>query len=144
VQRLGLDLLPPQIGVGVVKIEKNRALMKFLDKELWTLRGRRFCAKRGSRVDRQKCKRADAPIKAGNFSISTFSVITKRLLRCFRGGLTGIVSFGPERSLLSAEFREGAGSPVNVVLSMVSGGDGSGLTTTIGGAGAPVVPGPPI
>lgn len=92
----------------------------------------------------QKRKRADAPIKGGNFSISTFSVITKRLLRCFRGGLTGIVSFGPERSLLSAEFRGGAGSPVNDVLSMVSGGDGSGLTTTIGGAGAPVVPGPPI
>lgn len=36
-------------------------------------------------------------MKGGSFSISTFSVTTKRLLRCFLGGLPtiGIVSFGP-------------------------------------------------
>jgi len=34
VQRLGLDLLPLQVGVGVIKIEKDRALVKLLDEEL--------------------------------------------------------------------------------------------------------------
>jgi hypothetical protein len=145
VQRLGLDLLPLQIGVGVIKIEKDRALVKFLDEELWTLRRRRFCAKRVSSQEmRSTTQTRDGPIKGGNFSISTFSVITKRLLRCLRGGLTGIVSLGPERSLLSVELRGGTGSPVNDVRSIVSGGEGSALTTTIGGAGALVIPGPPI
>jgi len=46
-QRLGLDLLPLQICVGVVKIKEDRALVKFLDEELGTLRDRRFCARRG-------------------------------------------------------------------------------------------------
>ena len=38
-----------------------------------------------------------SPANGGNFSISTFSVTTNLLLRCFRGGLPtmGIVSFGP-------------------------------------------------
>ena len=144
-QSLGLDLLPLQFGVGVIKIEKDCALVEFLDEELWTLRRRRFYAKRvSSRKLRATTQTRDGPIKGGNFSISTFSVITKRLLRCLRGGFTGIVSLGPERSLLSVELRGGVGSPVNDVRSMVSGGEGSGLTTTIGGAGAPVVPGPPI
>lgn len=48
VQRLSLDLLPLQVCVGVVKIKKDRALVKFLDKELRTVRGRRFCANGGS------------------------------------------------------------------------------------------------
>ena len=34
VQRLGFDLLPFQIGVGIIKVKEDRALMKFLDKEL--------------------------------------------------------------------------------------------------------------
>lgn len=142
VQRLGLDLLPLQLGVGVVKIKEDRALVKFLDEELGTLRERRLCVKRGSAFDHYAQQTRDGPIKGGNFSISTFSVITKRLLRCLRGGLTGIVSLGPERSLLSVELRGGAGSPVKDVRSMIS-GEGSGLTTTIGGAGAPCIPGPP-
>jgi len=50
-QRLGLDLLSLQLGVGVVKIEEDRALVKFLDEELGTLRERRLCGKRGSAVD---------------------------------------------------------------------------------------------
>ena len=47
-QRLGLDLLPLQLGIGIVKIKKDGALMQLLDEELWTLRRRRLCAKRGS------------------------------------------------------------------------------------------------
>ena len=47
-QRLGLDLLPLQFGVGVVEIEENRALVKFLDEELWALRKRGLCTKGGS------------------------------------------------------------------------------------------------
>lgn len=37
------------------------------------------------------------PANGGSFSISTFSVTTNLLLRCFRGGLPtmGIMSFGP-------------------------------------------------
>lgn len=80
------------------------------------------------------------PMKGGSFSISTFSVITKRLLRCLRGGFPtiGMVSFGPERSRLRAVFlggvaRPGARSGCREVRSMGSEA-GSGLTTTIGGA----------
>ena len=51
VQRLSLDLLPLQFGIGVVKIEEDRALVKFLDEELWTFRRRRLCAKIGSALD---------------------------------------------------------------------------------------------
>jgi len=50
-QCLGLDLLSFQLGVGVVKIKEDRALVKFLDKELGALRERRFCAKGGSAFD---------------------------------------------------------------------------------------------
>ena len=54
VQRLGLDLLPLQLGVCIVEIEKDRALMKFLDEKLRTLGRRRLCAERVSYVQRRK------------------------------------------------------------------------------------------
>jgi hypothetical protein len=59
-QRLGLDLLPLQLGVGIVKIEKDGALMQLLDEELWTLRRRRFCAKRKSALVNYAQQRKDA------------------------------------------------------------------------------------
>ena len=57
VQRLGLDLFPLQLGVGIVKIEKDRALVKFLDEELWALRRRRLCVERGSVIANYAQKR---------------------------------------------------------------------------------------
>ena len=77
-------------------------------------------------------------MNGGSFSISTFSVITNRLLRCFRGGLPtiGMVSLGPVLSRLSVLALGGVlGPPSSEVRSMGS-TDVSGLTTTIGGAGA--------
>ena len=59
-QRLGLDLLPLQFGVGVIKIEKDRALVKFLDKELGTLRERRLCTKGASAFDHYAQQRKHA------------------------------------------------------------------------------------
>jgi hypothetical protein len=47
VQRLGLDLFPFQVGIGIVKIEKDGALMKLLDEQLRALRRRRLYAKQG-------------------------------------------------------------------------------------------------
>jgi len=70
-------------------------------------------------------------MKGAKCSISTFSVTTKRLLRCFRGGLSGSVSFGPGRSLLIAGFRFASVSDSREgVLERASGA--SGLTTTTG------------
>lgn len=91
------------------------------------------------------------PEKLGNFSISAGSVTTIRLLRCFLGGLPtrGMVSLGVTvlkrlrvvfrggalsvgckfRSELREVFPDGTVSPC-----------GSGLTTTIGGAGEPLSP----
>ena len=60
VQRLGLDLLPLQLGVGVVKIKEDRALVKFLDKELGTLRERRLCTKGSSAFDHYAQQRKHA------------------------------------------------------------------------------------
>ena len=79
------------------------------------------------------------PMKGGSFSISTFSVITKRLLLCFLGGFPtiGMVSFGPVRRRVSVFARGGVTDPSRECLSMVAGsGAASGLTTTMGGAGA--------
>ena len=60
VQRLGLDLLPFQLGVCVVKIKEDRALVEFLDEELRTLRERRLCVRRGSAFDRYAQQRKHA------------------------------------------------------------------------------------
>lgn len=82
--------------------------------------------------------RCYVPMNGGSFSISTFSVITNRLLRCFRGGLPtiGMVSFGPVLNLLSVLALGGVlGPSPRECLSMLSEAV-SGLTTTIGGAGA--------
>lgn len=59
-QRLGLDLFPFQLSVGIVKIEKDRALMKLLDEELWTLRRRRLYAKTGSALAKYAQQRKHA------------------------------------------------------------------------------------
>lgn len=79
--------------------------------------------------------------------MSTFSVTTKRLLRCLRGGFPtiGIVSRGPERRRLSVFARGGVEVPSRPIV-LRSGelygpergarsDDGSELTTTIGGMG---------
>lgn len=87
-------------------------------------------------------------MNGGRRSISTFSVTTKRLLRCLRGGLPtmGIVSLGPARRRLMVEVRGAVplawsrpreslswGMPEREVRWMGSWG-ASGLTTTMGGA----------
>jgi hypothetical protein len=79
--------------------------------------------------------------------MSTFSVTTKRLLRCLRGGFPtiGIVSRGPERRRLRVLARGGVELPSKPIV-LRSGelygpergarsGVGSELTTTIGGMG---------
>lgn len=85
-------------------------------------------------------------MKGGRRSISTFSVTTKRLLRCFLGGLPtmGIVSLGPARRRLRVVARGGVAFPRSrprECLSEAEPGRGadseaeSEETTTIGGAG---------
>lgn len=48
-------------------------------------------------------------MKGGRRSMSTFSVTTKRLLRCLRGGLPtiGMVSLGPARRRFNVVARGG-------------------------------------
>lgn len=83
--------------------------------------------------------------------MSTFSVTTKRLLRCLRGGLPtiGIVSRGPERRRFKVLARGGVELPSNP-MGLRSGelyeverearsDVGSELTTTIGGMGEALV-----
>jgi hypothetical protein len=79
--------------------------------------------------------------------MSTFSVTTKRLLRCLRGGLPtiGIVSRGPERRRFRVLARGGvelASKPIVLRSGELYGPErgarsdvGSELTTTIGGMG---------
>ena len=60
VQRLGLYLLPLQLCVGIVKIEEDCALVKLLDKELWTVRRRRLCSGERSAFGHYARKNANA------------------------------------------------------------------------------------
>lgn len=91
-----------------------------------------------------------SPMKGGRRSISTFSVTTKRLLRCFRGGLPtmGIVSLGPARRRFKVVALGGVAFTWSEVeglsraplgwLARVDASEGvSELTTTIGGVGPP-------
>lgn len=82
-------------------------------------------------------RRRYVPLNAGSLSISTFSLTTKRLLRCLRGGLPemGIVSLGAGRRprFASAPTRGGVRGPASPP-SLSSFEGASGLTTTMGGA----------
>ena len=94
-------------------------------------------------------------MNGGRRSMSTFSVMTKRLLRCFRGGFPtmGMVSFAlaRRRDMLERFARGGPGRsrPLRDERSGVPGWfvrygaseAASGLTTTIGGGGVPLVSG---
>ena len=44
---MGLDMLPLQVRIGAIKVKEDRALVKFLGEELWTVGGRRLCANGG-------------------------------------------------------------------------------------------------
>ena len=74
----------------------------------------------------------------GSFSISTFSVMTNRLLRCFRGGFPtiGIVSFGPVLKRPSVLALGGVLGPSPKEVRSMGSEEVSELTTTMGGAGA--------
>lgn len=76
-------------------------------------------------------------MNGGSFSISTFSVITNLLLRCFLGGLPtiGMVSLGPVLNRLRVFARGGALGPSPREVLSIGSEDASGLTTTMGGAG---------
>ena len=116
--------------------------MQLPDKELRTLLGWSFYScyvksDKGRKMGKWNSK--NAPPKGGNLSISTFSLTTKRLLRCFRGGLPtiGMVSLGPVLKRLMVLTLGGVTGPSKlkeVALSCWS-LDASGLTTTMGGAG---------
>ena len=64
--------------------------------------------------------------------------MTNRLLRCFRGGFPtiGIVSLGVVRNRLSVLVRGGVTGPSPRERRSIWSDEESGLTTTIGGAGA--------
>lgn len=100
--------------------------------------------------DRQKKHRhnkimnvSHSPLKEGNFSMSTFSGVTKRLLLCFLGGFTsGMVSLGVPCGDLRRFKVDALGgvSPAKFFPNGLRAGIGSGgisvvvLTTMLGGA----------
>lgn len=137
VQSLSFDLFALELRIGIVEVEEDCALMQLLDEELWSLGWWGFwvyvlrCGIIGGGLQH-------LPMKDGNFSISTFSVMTNRLLRCFRGGFPtiGMVSFGPVLKRPSVLDLGGVLGPSPRDVRSMGSEEASELTTTIGGAGA--------
>lgn len=96
-ERSRLDLLPSNIGRGVVEVKHDCALVQLLKEELVAFVHRNLCATpQGISSVCPLPAKANAPMKPGNRSSSTLSVTWNLELRCFLGVLAiGIVSLGP-------------------------------------------------
>ena len=145
-KRVRFDLLAPELSVCIIEIKEDTTLVKLSYKQLRTFIWGCFCGARWGGGD-NTWRDGSRPMNGARRSISTLSLTTKRLLRCFRGGFPtiGMVSFEGWFGRRPLVVRGGAvfvwwSSAAEWRFEAVCGSRfwseaGSGLTTTIGGAG---------